>query len=106
MTSLTDDSHLRVGAPLDPSTDSDADLVVRARAGDQPAFAALYARFAGSVHGVCLAAGPIDEAADLVQDVFVSALRAIDRLEDPSRVGAWLLTIARNRACDALRERG
>lgn len=90
----------------DSAGESDVDLVQRARAGDRPAFAALYARYAHSVHGVCLAAGPVDEANDLVQDVFLSALRALDRLEDPTRLGAWLLTIARNRARDALRERG
>jgi RNA polymerase sigma-70 factor (ECF subfamily) len=79
---------------------------LRARSGDRPAFAALYARHAASVHGVCLATGPIDEASDLVQEVFLSALRALDQLEDPDRVGSWLVTIARNRARDALRERG
>ncbi len=90
----------------DPAAQSDVELVTRARTGDRLAFAALYARHAASVHGVCLATGPIDEANDLVQEVFLSALRAIDQLEDPGRIGAWLVTIARNRARDALRERG
>jgi RNA polymerase sigma-70 factor (ECF subfamily) len=88
------------------ATESDVDLVRRARSGDRPAFAVLYARHAASVHGVCLATGPIDEANDLVQEVFLSAWRALDQLEDPTRIGAWLVTIARNRSRDALRERG
>ncbi len=95
-----------MGSRESSAAESDVDLVTRARSGDRPAFALLYARHAASVHGICLASGPIDEANDLVQEVFLSALRAIDQLEDPTRLGAWLVTIARNRARDALRERG
>lgn len=83
----------------------DADLARRARAGDRDAFSQLYARYARSVHGVLLAAGPTEEANDLVQEVFLLALRSIGRLEEPERVGAWIFTIARNRAKDALRQR-
>ena len=93
-------------APIESREHDDVDLVLRARDGDRPAFAELYARYASCVHGVCLATGPIEDANDLVQEVFLSALRAIDQLEDPARLSAWLLTIARNRARDALRERG
>lgn len=52
-----------------------------------------------------LAAGPAGEANDLVQEVFLLALRSIAQLEEPERVGAWFFTIARNRARDALRHR-
>ena len=46
------------------------------------------------------------EAEDLVQDVFVQALRQLDRF-DPQRgeLGAWLCSIARSRAFDRLRYR-
>lgn len=83
----------------------DAVLAARAKRGDRTAFARLYERFAPSVHGVLLAAVPRDDAADLVQEVFLLALRAIARLEDPRRIGPWLLTIARNRARDAHKSR-
>jgi len=48
----------------------------------------------------------VQEANDLVQEVFLSALRSIDRLAEPERVGPWLCTIARNRARDLYRSRG
>jgi RNA polymerase sigma-70 factor (ECF subfamily) len=91
--------------PVRAIPEEDAALAARARRGDRNAFARLYERFAPSVHGVVLAAAPRDEAADLVQEVFLLALRAIARLEDPRRFGPWLLTIARNRARDALKLR-
>ena len=84
-----------------PGVESDADLALRARAGDRPAFARIYERYAGAVHGVLLAVAPRQEARDLVQEVFLLALRAIPRLDDPASVGPWLLRIARNRAHDA-----
>ena len=84
---------------------TDAELASRARSGDRHAFACLYERYASTVHGVLLAQAPAGDAGDLVQEVFLLALRAIDRLEDPVAIGAWLLTIARNRARDAHRSR-
>jgi len=74
--------------------------VERARAGDRPAFAALYERYASTVHGVLLARVPPEEARDLVQEVFLVALRALDTLADAGRVGAWLCAIARNKVRD------
>jgi RNA polymerase sigma-70 factor (ECF subfamily) len=40
---------------------------------------------------------------DLVQEVFLSALRQLHALRDVSRFGAWLGTITRNRANDYFR---
>ncbi len=86
----------------DASWDAAA-LVVRAQAGDNQAFGALYERFAALVHGVLLArVGPRD-APDLVQDVFLSALKGLRSLQEPATIGPWLAAIARNRALDWLR---
>jgi RNA polymerase sigma-70 factor (ECF subfamily) len=41
---------------------------------------------------------------DLVQEVFLSALRQLHALRDVSRFGAWLGTITRNRANDYFRK--
>lgn len=78
----------------------DAALVRRARGGDDAAFAQLYGRYARMVHGLLLARVARDEADDLVQDVFLTAWRGIDRLRDPAAFGGWLAMIARNRATD------
>lgn len=84
-----------------PSTE----LVRRARAGDREAFGRLYEHFGATVHGVLLANVPRQDVHDLVQDVFLSAWKTLDRLAEPERFGAWLVTIARNRARDAHRLR-
>jgi RNA polymerase sigma-70 factor (ECF subfamily) len=52
-----------------------------------------------------LARLPADEAADLVQDVFVQALERLSTLREPRAFAGWLATIARNRATDLLRVR-
>lgn len=94
-------SDARIRVEELPEAESDADLALRARAGDRPAFARIYERYAGTIHGVLLAVAPRQEARDLVQEVFLLALRAIPKLDDPASVGPWLVRIARNRAHDA-----
>ncbi len=47
----------------------------------------------------------IDQAEDILQDVFYELVRA-DRLMEPiERVGAWLMRVARNRIIDLFRKR-
>jgi RNA polymerase sigma-70 factor, ECF subfamily len=77
-----------------------AQLVVAARGGDRAAFARLYERHARMVHGVLLARVAPADADDLVQDVFLLALRNLASLREPAAFPGWLLTIARNRAND------
>src|SRR5207245_9805027 len=88
-----------------PTTDTSADdaLVSAARAGDRPAFGLLYHRYARMVHGILLCRVPPREVDDLVQEVFLLALRQLHSLRDISRFGAWLSTITRNRANDYYR---
>jgi RNA polymerase sigma-70 factor (ECF subfamily) len=88
-----------------PTTDTSADdaLVSAARAGDRSAFGQLYDRYARMVHGILLCRVPPREVDDLVQEVFLLALRKLDSLRELSRFGAWLSTITRNRANDYYR---
>ena len=80
---------------------SEDEVFVRAaRDGDREAFGQLYGRYARMVHGVLLARVPPHEADDLVQDVFILALRRLPTLREPGRFGAWIAAIARNRAYD------
>lgn len=85
-----------------------ADLVVRAAAGDRVAWEELVDRFGGLVWRVTrdfrLAES---DRADVSQTTWMRLFEHIDRLDDPSRVGAWLATTAR-REClrlTALRKR-
>ena len=82
----------------------DAELVERATGGDRAAFSRLYDRYGPVVHGALIARVPVQDAADLVQDVFVVALRRLDTLRQGNSVGGWLLAIARARAADYWRE--
>jgi DNA-directed RNA polymerase specialized sigma24 family protein len=52
------------------------------------------------VHGVLLARVPVGEVDDLVQDVFLLALRRLSTLRETGSFGAWLAVIARNLAND------
>jgi RNA polymerase sigma-70 factor (ECF subfamily) len=75
-------------------------LVSAARNGDRGAFGRLYERYARMVHGILLARVPLPEVDDLVQDVFVQAMRQVHTLRDVSCFGGWLATVTRNRAND------
>ncbi len=81
----------------------DDSLVSAARDGDRAAFGRLYDRYARMVHGILLSRVPPREVDDLVQEVFLSALRQLHALRDISRFGAWLAAITRNRANDYFR---
>ncbi|MFG0320394.1 MAG: RNA polymerase sigma factor [Planctomycetota bacterium JB042] len=73
-------------------------LVERARGGDRTAVDRLHDRFSSLVHGILLAAAPPSDVEDLMQDVFLAAWRGLPSLRGSDHLGAWLATIARNRA--------
>ena len=76
----------------------DVPLVLASRDGDRSAFARLYTRYSRMVHAIVLSRVPPAEADDLVQDVFLSAMRDLHGLRDERAFAGWLATIARNRA--------
>lgn len=78
----------------------DVTLVRAAQRGDRAAFGRLYERYAPMVHGVLLAKVPVNAVDDLVQDVFIRALRRLSALRKHASFGAWLAAIARNLAND------
>jgi len=78
-----------------PVPDSDAGLVAALRNGRQSAKAALFDRYGRHVRRVLTRVlGPDPDIPDLLQDVFVSALESIDRLQDPNSLRPWLSRIA------------
>lgn len=88
-----------------PANGPDGDLVRRTRSGDRAAFSRLHQRYARAVYAVLLVRVPAQDARDLVQDVFATALDRLSGLDDPSAFGGWLMAIARNRAADFHRRR-
>ena len=85
-------------------TTSDAELVAAWLAGDKPAFAAIYDRYADGLYAFAMSRlRNHAEAADVVQETFVRAAARLTQLRDRSRLRAWLYAIARNRVIDARR---
>jgi RNA polymerase sigma-70 factor (ECF subfamily) len=85
--------------------DDNRAFVAAARHGDQEAFAELYRRFSRAVHGIIAARLPIDDVADLVQEVFLQAWTRLRELRDDAAFPGWICIIARRRAADHYRRR-
>lgn len=73
--------------------DSDA-FGLLAQAYERPAIATAY-RLLGNSHDAC----------EVVQEALLRAYRSLDRLNDPSRFGPWLLRIVSNLSLNARRSR-
>jgi RNA polymerase sigma-70 factor (ECF subfamily) len=70
---------------------ADAELVRAARAGEAWAAEALVRRHARAVNGLALRLlGRDGDVDDVVQETFVGAFAALDRLHDPQAFAAWL----------------
>jgi RNA polymerase sigma-70 factor (ECF subfamily) len=78
---------------------SEHELIQRARAGDQDAFAELVTLHADRVYGALRRFGLREEEADEVaQEVFVRAWRGLPQFEERAQLGTWLYRIAFNEA--------
>ena len=75
-------------------------LVSAVLAGNRDMFGRLYQLYAPLVHGVLLARLPRSEVEDMVQEIFLHALRKLHTLRDTAAFGPWIAMIARNRAMD------
>ena len=71
--------------------------------GETQEFGQLYDLYAPLVHGILLARVPRAEVDDLVQDIFLHALRKLHTLRDWAAFGPWIAMITRNRATDYYR---
>jgi RNA polymerase sigma-70 factor (ECF subfamily) len=78
-----------------PAAADDATLVERVRQQDDAAFTLLYGRYARYLAGVVFRLlGVDDEVDDVLQESFADAVEGIGKLQDPSRLRWWLVTIA------------
>jgi len=88
-----DESRLEGGS----LTVADATLVLETLKGDKTAFSGLYDRYARLVRAICNdTTRDLGQAQDLGQEVFLRAYSKLDKLNDPDRFGAWLVSITRN----------
>ena len=82
------------------------DLVRRAQAGDQAAFAEVYREYAGRVYALCLRlAGNASEAETLVQDVFVRVWERLKSFRGESAFTSWLHRVTVNVVLEGRRMR-
>jgi RNA polymerase sigma factor (sigma-70 family) len=85
---------------------SDEQLVLRFRAGDEAAFAEIVERFRPRLlaYATRMLRGRTSEPADdVVQDVFIRAYRRLGADDRPMNVRPWLYRIAHNRCIDVMR---
>ena len=89
-----------------PDATDETELLTRLRAGDQPAYEHLVRRHSGVMLSLARRFfGDTDDAAEVVQDAFVSAFRSMRAFEGGSRLGTWLHRITVNACLMRLRSR-
>ena len=77
----------------------EAELVREAARGDLAAFEALFLKYKAHAFAIAvLILCSTDEAADVVQDAFLTALEELPKLRDPEAFACWLTTIVRRKA--------
>jgi RNA polymerase sigma-70 factor (ECF subfamily) len=92
--------------PEPTSADDEALLIARCRQGDVTAFNCLVERYQDVAYGLALRMlGSADAAADVTQDAFLSAFRAMGGFRGTA-FRPWLLRIVSNGCYDVFRERG
>ena len=78
---------------------SERELIMRARSGDENAFAQLVSAHASSVYGALRRFGlDAGEAEEVAQEVFLRAWRGLARFEGRAKLSTWLYRIAFNEA--------
>jgi RNA polymerase sigma-70 factor (ECF subfamily) len=88
-------------------TQPDRDILRRAQAGDERAFAIILRQYHTPIYNYVLRVllGDRALAEDLCQEIFVRVHRALPRFDDRSLFTTWLFQIAKNRLVDELRSR-
>ena len=87
-------------------TTSDAELIARARSGDDPAFAVLVDRYERAVAATVIGMlGPGDDADDVGQETFIRFHKALGDFRGESSLKTYLVHIAMNLSLSALQRR-
>jgi RNA polymerase sigma factor (sigma-70 family) len=78
------------------SNQSDADLVAACRRGDEAAWETLVQRYQRLVYAIPRRSGmDDDQVAEVFQRTFVKVVENLDRISQPERLSAWLITTAK-----------
>src|SRR5687768_18371142 len=83
--------------------DSDLQLVLACRRGDQLAWEKLIQRYQRLIYAIPRRAGlDEDRAAEIFQDVFTTLFQKLNDIQEPERLQAWLVTTARRKTLRAI----
>jgi RNA polymerase sigma factor (sigma-70 family) len=83
--------------------DTDLELVLACRRGDQLAWEKLIRRYQRLIYAIPLRGGlGEDQAAEIFQDVFTTLFEKLHNIHEPERLHAWLVTTARRKTLRAL----
>lgn len=87
-------------------SDSDFQLVIRAKNGEEEAFAALFEAHKKRVYTLCWQmVGDVADAEDLTQEAFIQAFRKLATFRGDSAFSTWIYRIAVNTVLMKLRQR-
>ena len=93
-------------SPDRPASADDAPLVQQAQSGDFSAFSTLVEKYSPRVYTLALRiVRRPEDASEVVQDTFLSAIEHITDFRSESRFDTWLMRIAANHALKLLRKR-
>jgi RNA polymerase sigma-70 factor (ECF subfamily) len=91
----------------DPESQEEFELLRQAGAGDEAAVKWLFRTHLTRVHRTCsrILGAHDPDLEDVIQKVFLAALKGADRFDGRSKVATWLVGIATRRALDQARSR-
>src|SRR5438477_7765752 len=85
---------------------TDKQLLTACRRGEEAAWEALVRRYQRLIYAIPQRAGlDTDSAAEVFQEVFTTLLQKLDRIEQPERLHAWLVTTARRKTWRVISQR-
>ena len=87
-----------------PQVNDEVDLVVLAKQGSADAFEQLVRKYQVMLRTFLVRKiGNADQADDVAQEVFIATIKSIGSIDENRPFSSWLLTVARNKAIDHLR---
>lgn len=83
---------------------SDAELIAACRRGDEPAWNELVDRYQRLIITIPRRAGLSEEqAADVLQEVFLTLFEKLNEIEQPDKIRSWMVTTAKYKTWGAVR---
>lgn len=83
---------------------SDAELISACRRGDETAWNALVDRYQRLIFAIPRRSGLSEsQAADILQEVFLTLFEKLDEIEQPEKIRSWLVTTAKFKTWGAVR---